>query len=120
MDVIVGIPGKSPSSSKFRERGCNSYKCGDWFSSEDEDWRAGGDDIPNVRHECQYICHVEENSDDGFSNYESGDEGVATSTDTNIDVDEESRVNREKKKKSTMHDTFEYGSEFHVGDGGNT
>ncbi|CAK9176850.1 unnamed protein product [Ilex paraguariensis] len=91
--------GKSPSSSKFRERGCNSYKCGDWFSSEDEDWRAGGDDIPNVRHECQYICHVEENSDDGFSNYESGDEGVATSTDTNIDVDEESRVNREKKEE---------------------
>ena len=68
------------------------------FSSEDEDWRAEGDDIPNARHECQYVCHVEKNSDDGFSDYESGDEGAAISTDTDIDVDEESGVNRKKKE----------------------
>ncbi|CAK9174932.1 unnamed protein product [Ilex paraguariensis] len=54
------------------------------FSFEDEDWIVEGDDVPNVRYESHddtINTQLNENSDDGFSDYQSRDEGYVSSTD---------------------------------------
>ncbi|CAK9136686.1 unnamed protein product [Ilex paraguariensis] len=57
------------------------------FSSEDDDWRGEGDDVPDSRNNCQYVgpintCEEWDANSDGFSDYQSGNEGGRSSSDS--------------------------------------
>ncbi|CAK9175420.1 unnamed protein product [Ilex paraguariensis] len=68
------------------------------FSSEDEDWRGKGD---------------------GVSDYQSGNEGGRSSSDSDSDDVENMNGDIKRKQKSKVSDTSEYETEFHVENGGN-
>ncbi|CAK9147758.1 unnamed protein product [Ilex paraguariensis] len=93
------------------------------FSSEDDDWRDEGDDVPDSRNDCQYVglintCEEWDASSDGFSDYQSGNEGGRSSSDSD-DVEYMNGDNKQKRK-SKVYDTSEYETEFHVENGGNS
>ncbi|CAK9167543.1 unnamed protein product, partial [Ilex paraguariensis] len=93
------------------------------FSFEDEDWRGEGDDVPDSRNDCQYVrpistCEEWDASSDGFLDYQSGNEGGRSNSDS--DDLENMNGDNKRKKKSKVYDTSEYGTEFHVENGGNS
>ncbi|CAK9165696.1 unnamed protein product [Ilex paraguariensis] len=90
------------------------------FSFEDEDWRGEGDDVPDSRNDCQYVgpistCEEWDANSDGFSDYQSGNEGGRSSNDSD-DV-ENMNGDSKQKRKSKVYDTSDYGTEFHIDNG---
>ncbi|CAK9146475.1 unnamed protein product [Ilex paraguariensis] len=77
-----------------------------------------GDDAPNVSYEYNddtINTQLDENSDDGFLDYQSGDEGYVSSTDfeeIEAEVDETRR--RGRKRKCNVGDTSRFEVEFNV------
>ncbi|CAK9180716.1 unnamed protein product [Ilex paraguariensis] len=92
------------------------------FSYEDKNWR-GDDDVPYSRNDCQYVgpistCKEWDASSDGFSDYQSGNEGGRSSSDSdNVEI---MNGDSKRKRKSKVYDTFEYETEFLVENGGNS
>ncbi|CAK9186479.1 unnamed protein product [Ilex paraguariensis] len=94
------------------------------FNSEDEDCIVDGDDVPNVRYaynDDTINTQLDENSDDGFSGYQSMDECYVSSIDSEelkAEVNETHR--RGRKRKLNVSDTSKFRMEFNVPEDGNT
>ncbi|CAK9157829.1 unnamed protein product [Ilex paraguariensis] len=92
------------------------------FSYEDKNWR-GDDDVPYSRNDCQYVgpistCKEWDASSDGFSDYQSGNEGGRSSSDSdNVEI---MNGDSKRKRKSKVYDTFEYETEFLCNEGPTT
>ncbi|CAK9165953.1 unnamed protein product [Ilex paraguariensis] len=94
------------------------------LSFENDDWIVDGDDSPNVSFEYNddtINTQFDENSDNGFSDYQLGDEGYVSSTDSKeLEAEVEETHRRGRKKKCNVSDTSRFGVEFNVPKDGNT
>ncbi|CAK9136284.1 unnamed protein product [Ilex paraguariensis] len=108
-------------SGENDDRGANRHEVDD---ANDDNVYVDGDDAPNVSYEYNddtINTQLDENCDDEFSDYQSGDEGYVSNTNSEeLEVDVDETHTRGRKRKCNVSDTSRFGVEFSVPEDGNT